>query len=312
MKERSKLLAIYAFSLLAFVSSTSQGVLLLEDGFAAGGDNPLPNQYRSDPVSTNGLNNDSIIGQGPALTGFDAGANWVNLDAVAGFVYPRVLDSGLSFSNGSQVLVTSDGAVDWHRDSSANATKRITRDTNLVPSLPNVGYFSALVQFTEGVGGQIEFLTDNAAGTSTRFFLFGVNADGDVIAGTDNVDVTVATGLAAGETHLLFGELTNSGTNDLLRLWLNPSDLSDPTGDAPIINSVGIGAGWVGSNSGFTVRELRLFADTSVGEQFIFDEIRLGTTPGDVMPFIVLPEPTTAMLAMAGMGMLGLRRRRVA
>lgn len=320
MKHSLTLTSIAAIALLSIASTQSQAVLLLEEGFAAGGATPAANQYQSDPDSTNGVDGDSLTAQGPAgSAGFNAGDNWTvetGNAAVASVVFPRVLDNGLGYTDslGNQ-LVTTDGAADWHRDNSTGTTsKRITRVTNLVPSLPEVGYFSALVQFTDGTGGQIELRTASNTNTSSRTFFVGFDSDGNAVAGTGNTVRQTATVFAADQTYLLFGELTNDGTQDNLRLWLNPSDLSNPTLDAPILNEGNIGSGWVGSNPIFTIRDMSLFSETSQFSQFIFDEIRLASTPGEALPFTgpPIPEPTTAALGLIGMAGLLARRRRAA
>jgi hypothetical protein len=130
----------------------------------------------------------------------------------------------------------------------------------------------------------------------------------------NNVTVLSSQVFSPGETYLLFGELVNDGVDDDLRLWVNPSDLSNPTSDAPVIASLDIGSGWVGENAAFTLRQLQLFADTPPGSQFIFDELRFGSSIDDVLPFAAasVPEPATWiawMVAACGV-LLGMRRVR--
>ncbi len=307
----------------AFFSSASDAATFLYEGFPAGGTTPAAGEYQSAPVSTNGVDNDSIQGQGPASgIGFNAGANWAG-SPVASVIYPRVLNTGLSYTDTmGNTLITTDGAVDWHRGTSTNTdSKRETRATNLSPSLPNTAYFSGLFQFTSGKFGQFELTQDQTGGGDSRDLFFGFNSSGNVVAGTqgqsnpaNNATVTSASSFTAGQTYLLFGEIVNNGSDDVLSLWINPSDLSDPTADIPVFDSLDIGAGWVGGNPNFTIRELSFYAGTSQNSQFIFDEIRVGDSAADVLPIpAAVPEPASlavwALLGLIGVG-VALRRRR--
>ena len=277
--------------------------LLIEEGFPAGGASPTASQYRSDPDSTNGTNNDAITGQGPAgAIGFDAGVNWTS-SAAAATVYPKVLDTGLSYTDGmGQQLRTSVGAVDWHRVSGSIFDKQSDRVTNLTGSLPNTGYFSALMQFTSGTNGQVEFLQHNGSGGNARSFVFGFDTAGHVRAATESsgtVEAVGATVFAANMPYLLFGEIVNDGTNDDVRIWVNPADLTNPMAGGAEIVSTNIGSGWVGANSSYTIRELGLFAAPPAGGQFIFDEVRVGETFADVLPLFDGTPPTVATLSPA-------------
>ena len=159
-------LAFFASSsvLVGLACQSGLAATLIYEGFEAGGAAPGPGQYQSAPTSTNGVDNDSIRGQGPATVGFNAGDNWSG-DGVASFVYPRVLGTGLNYTDTlGNTLNTAEGAVDWHRDSSGTFTKRETRSTNLSPQLPEQGYFSALFQFTDGAPAEIELTQHNGSG----------------------------------------------------------------------------------------------------------------------------------------------------
>ncbi len=314
---------LFAATILVSLSSTCFSATFIYEGFPAGGEFPAAGQYQSAPVSTNGVNNDSIQGQGPAGVGFDSGVNWSE-DPVASTIYPQVLGAGLNYADTlGNTLNTVGGAMDWHRVSGSPFTKRESRATNLSPVLPNTGYFSALLKFTDGTFGQVELEQHNGSGGNDRDLYFGFNASGNLVAGTqndgnnnNNKALVGSNVFSADSTYLLFGEVVNDGVEDDLRIWINPDDLSDPTAGTPEIDSTNAGSAWVGNNPSYTIRDLHLFANTTAGSQFVFDEIRVGDTAADVLPFTaarvdVVPEPASiAIWTMLGLCLAGYGYRR--
>ncbi|TWT90509.1 hypothetical protein Mal64_09000 [Pseudobythopirellula maris] len=95
-------------------------------------------------------------------------------------------------------------------------------------------------------------------------------------------------------------------SSDVARMWVNPS-LDGPLGVADVeLNQAD------GNNHDYLFNQIRVFAggSNSAGPAafFAIDEIRIGTTLGDVTP--VVPEPTTAMLGLlAAVAGLVARRR---
>jgi len=294
-------------------SGSASGALLLEDGFAAGGATPGAGQYQSSPASTNGTDNDGLIGQGPGLTGFTSGLNWSpgggTQGQYANVVYPRVNDSGLDYAAGLDQLITSDGSAEIFRSSTSSNTgdKGASRLTNLAgQALPNEGiYVSALFQFTAGTGGGIA-LTQGLAETNERDLVLGIDATGNAFV-REGANLHTATGvLAAGTNHMLVARFFE---NNLADLWINPVDLTSEGGNMPALDNVTIS--YVGNNATYSLDQMKLLAATSQGSSFIFDEVRVGTSWDDVTPTTAIPEPSTFALATLGLlGLIGFTRRK--
>ena len=291
--------------------------LLIEEGFPAGGASPAAGQYQSDPDSVTGANagvadGDSILFQGPSgAVGFNAGVVWDEMVGVGSIVYPRVLDTGLDYTDGlGNTLNTTVGAADWHRTAGGPGLKVATRATNLPTGsgneLPATAYFSALMQFTSGLTGQIELHQLN------RELVFGFDASGHVQvdtqgAGDVGAPVSGTDVFAADTTHLVFG-VVSDGAPDSVSIWVDPADLSDPTAGLASLTTAAFGSGWV-VNPSYTIDALHLAANLVAGDQFIFDEVRVGETAADVLPFTPVPEPSTLVLAALAVLCLAARRR---
>ena len=317
MKGSATATAVAVSILVAICGTAANASLLIEEGFPAGGASPAAGQYQSDPDSVTGANGgvadgDSILFQGPSgAVGFNAGVVWDESVGVASFVYPRVLDTGLDYTDGlGNTLNTTTGAADWHRNTGGPSLKIATRATNLPVGagneLPGTAYFSALMQFTPGLTGQIELHQLN------REFVFGFDTSGHVQVATQGAGVggpVAGAGIfAANTTHLVFG-LISDGAPDSVSIWVNPADLADPTAGPASLTSSAFGSGWV-INSSYTIDALHLAANVGGGDQFIFDEIRVGETAADVLPFTPVPEPLTLVLTAIGMLCLFARRLR--
>jgi hypothetical protein len=101
--------------------------------------------------------------------------------------------------------------------------------------------------------------------------------------------------LATNGTFFLVARYTfNPGgsTDDTCDLWLNPDPLSLGSATAPTPTLAGIGSG------GADMPDIDQFfvRNTSSGEVFSMDELRVGTTWASVTP---APEPTIGALALA-------------
>ena len=122
--------------------------------------------------------------------------------------------------------------------------------------------------------------------------------------GTGPGYVTVASGYGA--TYFIVGRATldpsGSGHN---RIWVNP--ISGQLPQDSDLNS--IDSGWWSAADGATLRPSlagRMFG-TGAGSALFEDEVRIGTLASDVM---VIPEPSSAALFIAGLALLSRLARR--
>jgi len=184
-------------------SLVAQADFMLYDGFAAGGSTPGVGEYQSDPATTTGNNNDSLLGQAPVLTGFDAVDVWITNDGYSTDLYPRINDTGLGYtdSNGKKLL-TLPGECDFSSGSSSG-TKTFARTTNISGALPNAGiFFSALMQFGTGSGGMMRW-TQGLGQTYQRDHYVGFTTNGTIYVGVDAALSEGTTVYSADTPHLV-------------------------------------------------------------------------------------------------------------
>jgi hypothetical protein len=166
-------------------------------------------------------------------------------------------------------------------------------------------YFSLLFQAAAGLDSSdfVTFMLNNDTNYNNTGALGLRNDSGSEngffarLRTTSDSNYKTNTQGVGGTTYFLVGKLYKSGAGnyDRIDFWLNPTSLTEPA--ATVTGSKDIGTSSV---SYLTCR----VSGMEVGDQFQFDELRIGTTWGDV-----LPEPAT--LALVGLGMLlAFRRRR--
>ncbi|MEX0653462.1 MAG: PEP-CTERM sorting domain-containing protein [Phycisphaeraceae bacterium] len=304
-------LAVSATALAAPMGTAAYADLLVYDGFAAGGETPGAGQYQSQPDSPNGTNNDSLIGQGPDALGFDSVDNWAgdvdDGDQVAGSVYPRINDAGLTWSdNSGHSLVTTAGALEIFRDGTGSSAtiKGYDRNTDGTDAadLNGVMWASVLFQFTDGhPGAEVQLYQDSI----NRHHAFGFEG-GNIIGGSEESGSmnTGAETFAAGQTHLMIVRLDDNADPDqrIMDIWVNPEDVTNLGTPNETFETLS----WT---SGFDISRIGLVGDTDgPNPSVIFDEFRFGTTSESVTP---VPEPASIVLAgLGGLTLLGGRRRR--
>jgi len=293
--------------------------LLVYDGFEAGGASPGAGQYQTTPDSDNGngTNNNSLVNQGPALTpGFTGGVDWamVSGTALGDNTYFRADPGGLGYTDaGGNVLDTTPGQVTLFRDNAGSYThKRIVRSSNDSGEKPATMYFSALIEFDADVAGYLQ----TKWGDKTSIGI-GFDSDGTALV---NVGTTIkgssAAAFAADTTHLLVGKIEDNGAgtgNDSVTLYVDPI-MTDEYFNTPVLDTVNLdNSYYVANNASFPLAAIFLGGHSIENKTVQFDEFRVGATWADVVPFTVVPEPSTFVLAalgLLGLGVVGCRRRR--
>lgn len=286
---------------------------LAYDGFAAGG--PTPNtangEYLTGTASTNGTNNDSLVGQGPTLTGFSG--TWTSSDgSFANFVYPRVENNQLTYTDASnRQLITTPGQVNLFRDSgSSTSSKIVSRPLDIGTNLPNELYISLLTQVAENA--QLNVETSSASGGTMRPFGFGIDGNGNpyVFGSEDDTPFARVTNTSVtvdpDAPHFLVAKLSNVGTTlDQIDLFLDPL-LEDELLNTPVATFAG-GNFFVGSNGAWTLGPLVLDnVNTDVPQFVITDEIRIGDSFASVTQNLQVPEPSSiAIWSLLVVGLFG-------
>ena len=264
---------------------------------------------------------EDIAGQGPAVGGFTAewfdpeGSGAPEKASETAMTYP-----GLPTSGGSVDAMFVDGFDRVERPLSSFARAATASASELYFSVlinrDDTGGTVRLTALAEALDGQIrgaiEMGLDNGTGDGGSQFQAGLleflpwggpgeNSGGEYTPGT---------------TALVIGKLTidrTDGGTELLDVWANPVDLSsEAAAGAPTVSSV---TNKDVLQAGEGIRSLVLEAHTGGGtidSPFAFDEVRMGTTWGDVVSGteVVVPEPASLVLAaMALVGLIAFGRR---
>lgn len=232
-----------------------------------------------DSFTTGGANYDTglpLVGQGPAATGFTG--NWV--EAYGGAQSPNVIAGGLSYSDGTNIVNSSGGAVEYPGGGNGRAGRQLA--TPFTSATSGTVYFSVMIQpdstgtgyrGVEMHGGslddgnrRLQIVTGENGSANFTVRLFNNNNDGFLgdLGTVDNTNV-----------NFFVGKFTFSTVNDgdSLQIWRNPGDLTSEilSGTADFIKS------------GFNLELDRVaLARFNGADGFKADEIRFGNTWSDV------------------------------
>lgn len=166
------------------------------------------------------------------------------------------------------------------------------------PSLIVTGDTRDFLQFglDGGAGGEPNASIGDSNGTENQAFFARAGAGGTTA--TSSIAVAPLT------TYLLVGKIYSQGgvAFDRVALIVNPTSLTEPSATSTASASTGIGNGT--NFDRFTIRT----ANTDAGDIYLFDELKIGTTYESVVTPV--PEPSSVLLVLSGLGLLGWRQLR--
>ncbi len=218
----------------------------------------------------------TLAGQGPAATGF--AGNW--LLAYTGAESPVVLAAGLSYSDGTNGLAATGGAVAYAGAGNGRVGRLLTQP--LTDAAVGTVYLGVLIKLEATTAGYRGFELHNGGfddGTQRTLQIVtgepGVGASDTNVVLRINNDPNFVADLGAPETgtnlfviRIDFGSATGA---DTLTLWRNPEDLMSEANSTPDADL-----------DGFDLRidraSLARFGDGGL----TFDEVRIGTQWSDV------------------------------
>lgn len=276
MTTLAKKFAVAALALSAV--SASQAALLVYDGF----------DYTAGVIN------------GTQSGGTGWSTNWVVGEANA----PSIVSPGLTFTGlDTEGNALSDATVQ------SRGTRRTFDNTGLGGDGTSI-WFSALYNHTSaGSDFRLKFFGSSSLSLGVSDYATALNSGigFHFLGGTglrvenQNVQIGTATSLAVNTVNLIVGRIDFSDTlnQDRVLLWVNPTISGTAPLDSLAAQNVtlqlqttlgnAVAARWGGAGTG------------------IVDEIRLGTTFGDV---VAIPEPSTYVLVLGGLGALVWLRRR--
>ena len=268
--------------------------------------------------------NNNIAGSsGTGSSGFST--NWTTIgDANGGNILsPGYTYSGItSAGNRAQVFNASANS-----DSSATYFYR-TLSTPFTVAANSTGTFwaSFMIQGTAaavgGAGATIGFFSDAAPTASTAMSTPGAITIGSVGSNTNyrvanraldtsGGGTVLTTGTNAGNQVFMVAKITintNSGGNELISLWINPTTFDGTEGSLGTASIASQSLSNLGISSISSIAFGSNYVNTGSATLGL-DEIRIGTTLAAVT---AIPEPSAfaALAGLGALGLVGLRRRR--
>ena len=277
------------------VSGSASAAVIAYEGFAAGGtaDGRATNAtaYTTSPVSTDGLNNDSLHTQSPVSTGFDDGDTWnANGGTAAAFVYFQAQSTWLQYPN---FKPNTPGQARFFRSSGTSGDSKWAERTVTTIDISAVQWVALLVRFSSSPTNTwtrdfVVTLQCGEPGDSTAPYAgawtpatFGVRrSDGKAFyrtaEGSAKVDVASAAALDPG-THLFLLRFTDrpgtSGNNryDDVTLWVDPDLTANPDDLTGGLAAVSITRSDLGGAM-HPLDKITISAAVNSGEEIAFDE----------------------------------------
>lgn len=219
--------------------------------------------------------------------------------------------TNMAYQSGKQALTTSGGSLGL--DITSSFDRQVSRP--MTPVTGSVFYVSMLMKVD--VTGANDPSNDDMytalldSNDNRNGIQFGI-IDGDLAirgrssGGTLDTKYTIATGYDEETTYLwvLKIEADVSGFQDRVTVYLNPLDLSSEGANAANISPL---TGAFVTN--FSIDEFLLRTRNFGPSSFMFDELRIGDTWSQVLPFEVIPAPAALPAGLALLGLAAARRR---
>ena len=299
MRVSMRFVAMVAVCAVLVTAGGARAALLAYDGFEAGGLTPGAGQYQTTPASTNGLDNNSLVNQGPALSpGFTGGVDWGAVGGgMASFTYFRAGGGGLGYTDtAGNVLDTTAGQVTIFRDSAGSYThKRVLRSSNDSGQKPATMYFSGLIEFDPGIAGYIQ----TKWGDKTTIGI-GFGSTGTALVNVATANKGSGGSFAANTTHLIVGKIQDDGAGvgrDSVTVYVDPIMTAEGL-NAAVLTDVDLGSSeYVPNNATYPLAAITLGGHSIENKTVQYDEFRVGTDWADVVPFTpaVPPPPPTEL-----------------
>jgi len=291
----ARLLAGLVMAGVFLLTPCANAAVIAYDGFAAGGteDGRATNAtvYTTSPVSTDGLDNDSLHGQSPVSIGFDDGNAWsINSGVAAASVYFQAQSTWLQYPN---FKPNTPGQVRFFRSSGTITESKWAERAVTATDISAVQWAALLVKFNSSptntwyqdltVTLQHGMPSDSTAPYDGAWTpaMFGVRqSDGKAFyrsaEGASKVDAASASALNPG-THLFLLRFTDrpgtSGNNryDDVTLWVNPELTADPNDLTGGLAAVSITRSDLGGAM-HPLDKIRVSAAVKSGWEIAFDE----------------------------------------
>ena len=284
-------------TILLAIPSIGTSALLLEEQFLSG-TTPASGEYTAG-ATVNGVN--------PAVTGF-APTSWDG-SAVDNPTFGKLTSTsiGLTYSG----LDTSGGAVTVDRSNTGGGfvEKSATRDLAAGIGTVSELWVSYLFNMNAAYDGTLKLGFLRSSGVDLNVTMRSDATNGDELswAGGSGAGSTLSHVWNNDSTYMILIRSLGNGANDELDIWINPNlgtgEPSVGSGDISFIGGYRFNTGQELTSP----LDLRIsFGGVSGNQSLTFDELRYGTTFGDVAP---IPEPSSIVLLVMGMA-LALRRRR--
>ncbi len=256
----------------------------------------------------------SIIGQGPARTGF-TGVYSQSGGLAPGTVDFQARDVGLTYP---ATNTGGSGLLEFFRIASSSSVGDKVANRSLSYTAPETSdiYFSFQLSYTGSLPATVSFVSN----LNERNFAFDLSSTGLLTLEPGGSSATTySEQLTAGATSLIVVKAVNDesgtapGSNpntafyDYLEFYVNPTIIGASLG-TPDATGFGIVRNLGGGGTAVAYDGFRLAGNAAAGTSVRVDEVYITTDLNDI---VAVPEPgTVALFLVGGIGLIALQRRR--